>query len=51
MNYMMFTTGATPIGGLIDLPDDAKKMNTPPCYVGYVGVNDVVRRPSASARA
>ena len=41
MTYTMFTTGATPIGGLMDLPEDAKKMNTPPSWVGYIGVNDV----------
>jgi predicted enzyme related to lactoylglutathione lyase len=40
-SHTMFTTGTTPIGGLMDLPEGAKTNNVPPGWVGYVGVNDV----------
>jgi predicted enzyme related to lactoylglutathione lyase len=39
--YSIFTLAETGIGGLMDLPDDAKKMGAPPSWVGYVGVDDV----------
>lgn len=41
MTYTLLTSGATQVAGLMDLPEDAKKMNTPPSWVGYVGVDDV----------
>jgi predicted enzyme related to lactoylglutathione lyase len=41
MNYALFNAGETPVGGLMDLPADAKKMGAPPSWVGYVGVDDV----------
>jgi predicted enzyme related to lactoylglutathione lyase len=41
MTYTMWMAGQTPVGGLMNLPDQAKKMNTPPNWMGYVGVDDV----------
>ena len=41
MPYTMFTLGETPVGGLMDLPEDAKKMGAGPSWIGYVGVDDV----------
>jgi uncharacterized protein len=39
--YSLFTAGQTSVGGLIELPEDAKKVGARPSWVGYVGVNDV----------
>lgn len=41
MTYTMFTAGGTPIGGLMDLPQDARKAGAPPSWIGYVAVDDV----------
>ena len=41
MAYTLFTAGATAIGGLMELPEDAKKMGAEPRWMGYVGVDDV----------
>src|SRR5262249_39791434 len=41
MTYTLLSAGATQVAGLMDLPEDAKKMNTPPSWVGYIGVDDV----------
>lgn len=40
-SYVMWTVGDTPVGGLMALPDEARKMGTPPCWVMYVAVPDV----------
>jgi uncharacterized protein len=40
-SYMMWTAGRTPVGGLMALPEDAKRMSTPPSWVMYVAVPDV----------
>jgi uncharacterized protein len=39
--YSLFTARQTSVGGLIELPEDAKKVGARPSWVGYVGVNDV----------
>jgi predicted enzyme related to lactoylglutathione lyase len=41
MSYTMFTAGEVPVGGLMDLPEDARKMGAPPSWIGYVAVDDV----------
>src|ERR1700722_3219553 len=38
--YTLFTAGAAPVGGLMDLPDEATKTGATPRWVGYVSVND-----------
>ena len=40
-SYLMWTAGPTPVGGLMALPEDAKRMGTPPSWVMYVAVPDV----------
>jgi predicted enzyme related to lactoylglutathione lyase len=39
--YTLFSTGAAKLGGLMPLPEDAKKMGATPRWMGYVGVDDV----------
>jgi uncharacterized protein len=39
--YNLFTAASGPVGGLIELPEDARKMGAAPRWLGYVGVNDV----------
>ena len=41
MAYTLFTAGATTVSGLMELPEDAKKMGAKPRWIGYVGVDDV----------
>lgn len=40
-HYTMWTVEQRPIGGLMMLPDQAKKQGTPPHWMGYVGTVDV----------
>jgi predicted enzyme related to lactoylglutathione lyase len=39
--YTFFTAGKTSVGGLMDLPEEARKMGATPRWMGYVGVDDV----------
>jgi uncharacterized protein len=39
--YTLFTAGNSPVGGLMGLPEDARKLGATPRWMGYVGVNDV----------
>jgi predicted enzyme related to lactoylglutathione lyase len=39
--YTLFTSEGTPVGGLMNLPEDARKMGATPRWMGYVDVNDV----------
>ncbi len=41
MAYALFTAGKTTVSGLMDLPEDARKMGAKPHWIGYVGVDDV----------
>jgi predicted enzyme related to lactoylglutathione lyase len=41
MPYTMWTLGERPVGGVMELPEDAKKAGAPPCWIAYVGVPDV----------
>ncbi len=41
MAYTLFTAGEASVSGLMDLPEDARKMGAKPSWIGYVGVNDV----------
>jgi uncharacterized protein len=40
-DYVLFTLGETAIGGMAELPDDARKAGATPQWLGYVGVDDV----------
>jgi predicted enzyme related to lactoylglutathione lyase len=39
--YTLFTAGNALVSGLMDLPEDARRMGGDPGWLGYVGVNDV----------
>jgi predicted enzyme related to lactoylglutathione lyase len=39
--YTLFTAGKASVGGLMDLPHEARRMGATPRWVGYVGVKDV----------
>jgi predicted enzyme related to lactoylglutathione lyase len=41
MTYTMFTAGESPVAGLMDIPEDTKKMGARPGWIGYVAVDDV----------
>lgn len=41
MTYWMFAAAGKPLAGLMELPDDARKMGAPPHWMGYVAVPDV----------
>jgi predicted enzyme related to lactoylglutathione lyase len=40
-NYTLFKTNGLRVAGLMTLPESALKMNIPPAWLGYVGVDDV----------
>jgi predicted enzyme related to lactoylglutathione lyase len=39
--YFLFTAGTASVIGLMELPEEARKMGATPRWIGYVGVNDV----------
>ena len=39
--YTMVLAGGRAIGGLMTIPEEARKMGAPPSWVGYIGVPDV----------
>jgi predicted enzyme related to lactoylglutathione lyase len=39
--YTLFTLGETPVGGLMELTDQVRQQGVPPCWTGYIGVDDV----------
>jgi uncharacterized protein len=39
--YTLFTDGGGSVGGLMNLPQDARDMGVGPSWIGYVGVDDV----------
>jgi predicted enzyme related to lactoylglutathione lyase len=41
LTYSLFTVGDAPVAGLMNLPDDARRMGVTPHWVGYVAVDDV----------
>src|SRR5258708_1303254 len=41
MPYTLFNVAEIPVGGMMDQPEDAKKMGAPPSWLGYVAVDDV----------
>ena len=40
-NYTLFKTNGLRVAGLMTMPENALKMNIPPAWLGYVGVDDV----------
>ena len=41
MPYTMWMIGEMPVGGLMELPEDARAGNVPPHWVAYIGTPDV----------
>src|SRR5712672_2298702 len=41
LGYTLFTAGSASVSGLMDLPEEARKMGATPRWMGYVGVDDV----------
>ena len=39
--YSLFTTGESPIAGLVNVSEDARRTGVTPRWIGYVGVDDV----------
>jgi predicted enzyme related to lactoylglutathione lyase len=39
--YQLFTSGAVPMAGILELPDEGRRMGAMPRWIGYVGVRDV----------
>jgi uncharacterized protein len=39
--YTMWTVGQTPIGGVMTLPEEARKMGAPPHWLAYIGTPDL----------
>ena len=39
--YTLFTAGKVPVSGLMKLPENVLKMDAPPHWIGYVGVDNV----------
>ena len=39
--YTVLSVGSAMVGGLMALPAELKAMGVPPCWTGYIGVNDV----------
>jgi len=43
MKYTEFLAGDTPVAGLMEIPDMARKAGAPPSWTGYIGADDVDR--------
>lgn len=41
MDYTMWTVGDNPVAGMMDLPEEARKMGAPPHWLGYVSSDDL----------
>ena len=41
MDYVVFNAGERAVAGLMLLPEEAKAMATPPCWMGYIHAKDV----------
>lgn len=40
MGYIVFSAGDRDVAGLMQLPEEAKAMGTPPCWLGYIQATD-----------
>lgn len=41
IDYIVFSAGERAVAGLMLLPEEAKAMGTPPCWLGYIHTRDV----------
>ena len=39
--YTLFTAGSDLVSGMVDLPEDGKRLGGKPAWIGYIGVQDV----------
>lgn len=40
-DYTLLTVGDTPVGGMMDQPEECRRLGLPPNWLGYVAVDDV----------
>lgn len=40
-DYTLFTVDGRGVAGLMPIPEDARKAGVPPCWMGYIAVDDV----------
>jgi uncharacterized protein len=40
-SYILFSAGPAMVAGLMPIPDDVRAMGVPPCWSGYIAVEDV----------
>src|SRR6266705_3829054 len=40
-SYTLLSMGSTMVGGLMPIPEDARKAGVRPAWMGYIGVDDV----------
>jgi predicted enzyme related to lactoylglutathione lyase len=40
-SYVLLSAGGVDIGGLMPIPEEARKQGVPPCWTGYIAVDDV----------
>ena len=48
--YALFTAGNVPVSGVLELPEDARKIGVRPSWLGYVEVDDVDAAATRIAR-
>ena len=50
-SYLLFSAGKVDVGGLMPIPDEARKQGVPPCWTGYIAVDDVDEYARGVAKA
>jgi len=50
-NYTLLTVGGRGVAGLMPIPEEARKAGAGPCWMGYVGVEDVAEAGKQLVRA
>ena len=40
-SYTLLSIGTDTVGGLMPIPEDARRAGVPPMWMGYIGVDDV----------
>src|SRR5438132_11457249 len=49
--YTLFTVGGQGRLGLMRIPEDARRAGVPPCWMGYIGADDVDKAAAEIARS
>jgi predicted enzyme related to lactoylglutathione lyase len=50
MDYTLFTLNGAGVAGLMPIPEDTRKAGVPPCWMGYIAVDDVDRAAARIAQ-